>query len=246
MGHIRMGSLPGTKPWKEVVRLIGDGADVVSVADATVRASERAFAFVQDDPGFREAVWLMAQLGVAAKKSDPAGHLAAVGIELSKNTSLAEVAVALSDALDRKIDGTGRRSDFGEMAQRALVAAVSGYLENGLHGLFEATAADVNSALGKLAKKKEFGLLSGAFFAKLTKECLGYFLSKTLATHLGEGQQFVTMNQMAQFERALEKYCQEASTIVEGFGADWFSKHLFEEKGDISRGSLARDSAGSH
>lgn len=237
MGHIRVGALPITKPWNEVVRLIGDGANVVSVAEATVRASERAFSFVQDDPGFKEAVWLMTQLAVAAKKSDPAQHLSSVGIELSKNTSFAEVAVVLSDALDRKIDAAGARSDFGEMAQRALVAAVSGYLDEGLHGLFSATPDDVASALGKLGKRKEFGKLAASFFGKLTRECLEYFLSKALATHLGDGQRFATMNQMAQFERALEKYCQEVSAIVEGFGGEWFSKHLFEEKGSISRKS---------
>ena len=37
----------------------------------------------------------------------------------------------------------------------------------------------------QLRKEKDFANLSKDFFAKLTNECLGYFLSKTLATHLG-------------------------------------------------------------
>ena len=65
------------------------------MADATVLASERAFSFVQDDRGYREAVWLLTQLGIAAKKPDARGHLAAVGIKLSANASLAEVPVAV-------------------------------------------------------------------------------------------------------------------------------------------------------
>lgn len=64
---------------------------------------------------------------------------------------------------------------------------------------------------------------------------MNYFLSKTLATHLGEGQRFATMNEMGQFEKALNTHCIEASLIVEQFSADWFSKHRYEEGGDISR-----------
>jgi hypothetical protein len=66
---------------------------------------------------------------------------------------------------------------------------------------------------------------------------MNYFLSKTLATHLGEGQRFATMNEMGQFEKALTTHCKEASLIVEQFSADWFSKHKYEEGGDISRES---------
>jgi len=36
MGHVRLGKLPSTRAWKDVVNLISDGADIVSVADATV------------------------------------------------------------------------------------------------------------------------------------------------------------------------------------------------------------------
>jgi hypothetical protein len=51
-------------------RLIAAGADVSQVANATITAAEKAFSFVMDDKGYTEAVWLMTQLAIAAKKTD--------------------------------------------------------------------------------------------------------------------------------------------------------------------------------
>lgn len=61
MGHVRLGSLPRSRAWKEVVGLITAGADVSQIANATIRAADKAFTFVLNDEGFTEAVWLMTQ-----------------------------------------------------------------------------------------------------------------------------------------------------------------------------------------
>jgi hypothetical protein len=43
MGHVRIGAaLPATRPWKEVVGLVPEGANVAQVAEATARALELA------------------------------------------------------------------------------------------------------------------------------------------------------------------------------------------------------------
>lgn len=74
MGHVRLGLLPRSKAWKEVVGLIAAGADVPQVANATISAAETAFSFVMNDLGYTEAVWLMTQLAIAAKKPDILAH----------------------------------------------------------------------------------------------------------------------------------------------------------------------------
>ena len=70
MGHVRLGLLPRTRAWKEVVGLIAAGADVSQIANATITAAEKAFSFVMKDVGYTEAVWLMTQMAIAAKKPD--------------------------------------------------------------------------------------------------------------------------------------------------------------------------------
>lgn len=234
MGHIRLGTLPRTKAWRDVVRLIVTGADVGQVAYATITAAESAFSFVLNDKGFTEAAWLLTQLGIAAKKPDILAHLRTVGLSMPADATLADLTSAISEALDRRAYSSIERGDLGELANRALIGAVSDVMSNKVATLFY-DPDTLKAGLASLGKEAEFGHLSRRFFARLTFESLNYFLSKTLHTHVGEGMHFTTQNQVAQFVSALETHCREASLIVEDYSADWFSKHRYRGNGDIPR-----------
>ena len=62
MGHIRLGSLPRTRKWVQVVGLIGGGAGTAQVANATISAAEKGLGLAVRDKGVVEAVWLLIQL----------------------------------------------------------------------------------------------------------------------------------------------------------------------------------------
>lgn len=240
MGHMRFGLLPRTRKWREVVELIAVGADVPQIADATIRAAEAAFSYVTDDCGYNQAVWLMTQLGLAAKDKDPVGYLRTQGVNIPDDTSVAGIVVALTEAFDKHSATKGGHKGLGDLAHRALVDAVVNRLETKLQqqSLFNLQAEETRWALSEFRKEKEFGQLSRAFYSRLTRECMNFFLSQTLATHLGAGQRFVTTNQKAQFDNAIETHCHEASVIVERYSGEWFSKHHHLENGYISRNSI--------
>src|SRR5438105_1881488 len=149
MGHIRIGTLPATRRWKDVIGLVAEGAEVSRVAEATTHAWQLAFDKVRNDAGFREAVFLLTQLGVAGKSGDPAGRLGAAGLEVGGAGSVVEVAMALSEAMERRIQGARQRSDFGELAQRALVAAVTEHLQREMPTLIEPSVDDIRAAVKK-------------------------------------------------------------------------------------------------
>lgn len=144
---------------------------------------------------------------------------------------------AITEALDRRVEGNGQQSDLGGLANRAIVGAVNDVLAPKLQSLFSSDLDTMRAALADLGKPKEFGDFSRRFFAWLANEGLQYFLSKVVNTQLGDGMRFATMNQSAQFNAALETHTREASVIVEKFSSEWFSKHRFHEGGDISRKS---------
>ena len=241
MGHTRLGCLPQTRKWRDVVDFVAAGANVPQIANATLNAAESAFSFVSNDSGYNQAVWLITQLGLAASQESPLEYLRSQGVDIPSNTSLPGIAVALTEALDKHSAANGGHSDLGELAQRALVDAVIQRLEPKLQqqSLFNLQAEHAQHALAEFGNQTEFGQLTREFYSRLTNECLNYFLSKTLATHLGEGQRFATMNQMAQFEAALATHCREASGIVEQYSEEWFSLHRYKEDGHISRESVA-------
>lgn len=240
MGHTRLGLLPQTKKWRDVVELIAVGADVPQVADATVRAAEAAFSFVGNDRGYNHAVWLLAQLGLASSKAQPLEYLRSLGIDIPVETTLPAIAVALTESLDAHCESHGGHSDLGELAQRALMDAVVQRLSPALsqQAMFGLESEHMQQALLGLGKQREFGRLMRDFFCRLTNECLNYFLTKTLATHLGEGQRFTTTTQLNHFDEAMDVHCREASAIVEQFSEEWFSKHRYIEKANIANESI--------
>jgi hypothetical protein len=240
MGHIRLGTLAATRRWIDVIELIAEQADASKVAEAVTHAWEHAFNTVRDDVGFREAIWLLSQIGMAGKSANPAEHLNAAGIGVAGAKSVVEVAMGLSEAMENRLQTAHKRSDFGDLAQRALIGAVTAQIQKNNLPLLGSASEDVQGALQNCGREKGFGELSREFFSRMTNECLSYFLSKTLTGQVGEGRRFKNMVRVQAFEDAMRTHCSEASEIVESFSGGWFSKHYFEEGGRIQRDSAEK------
>lgn len=235
MGHSRIGTLPRTRAWKEVIKLITDGADVADIADATMRAADRAFEKIQRDSGFADAVDLMTHIAIAARQNDPRQYLESIGVTLPDNATIADIAVSMTGALDARAANRGEASTFSELAHSALVSSIVQQLDEIFGTMIPPSADEIQRALGRFGTEKEFGKLSRQFFATLTFNSLDYFLSHTVGAQVGEGKAFATTNQVGQFTDALELHCKEASEIVEKFSGEWFSKYFHLGSGSIPR-----------
>jgi len=238
MGHIRLGDLPRTRRWQEVVGLVAGGASVGDVAAATALAAESGLATAATDPGLVESVWLLTQIPVAARRDDYVERLRECGLPVSDEPSLVELCSAFSKAIDGRLRGLGLRSDLGEMAQLAAVETLSRTVGHRLPALLGAVPSDVRAALSGLATTSQFGVLAREFFSRLIERYLTYFLSKELSNHVGASQRFPNASAHAEFNSALGTHCRETSRIVGAFAGGWFSKTNFE--GGISRESAGR------
>jgi len=239
MGHIRLGNLPRTRKWQEVVALIESGAGTAQIANATITAAEQGFKLAAEDKGLVETIWLLTQVPLAARSDDFGQTLQSVGIDVSDSPGLLDVVGAFSDAIDKKLIGNGGRTDLGEMAQMAASETITQIIGSRTQSLFGTTSDDVQNAFSKLATNKQFSIFARDFFARLTNKCLDYFVSKAISHHVGEGKRFRTLAQQGEFTKALATHSREASKIIEEFSGGWFSKTNWEKKG-ISR----KDAAG--
>ncbi len=61
MGHARCGTSPDTKPWRETVGLLADGASAAAIAGATSRAAVAGFELALRDRGLSRVVFLLAR-----------------------------------------------------------------------------------------------------------------------------------------------------------------------------------------
>lgn len=116
------------------------------------------------------------------------------------------------------------------MAQNAVVeslTAIAGRETADLFGSGHDPAA-TRAALSGLATMKQFGILARDFFARLTRRCLDYFLSRELPNHVGLNARFRSHAEFLAFEDALDRHCRETALIVRDFAGEWFSKSTYQ------------------
>lgn len=233
MGHVRLGTLPRTRNWVQVLDLIGGGAGVPQVAAATMRAAQRGLADAAQDKGLVYTVWLLTQLPLAARSADFEGRLRRLGFDVSAAPSVLELTGAFSDAVDAHLRRTGGRTDVGEMAQMAAAEALTVLGTAAGRSLFDTEGPAAQQTLRAFITSKQFGVLAHEFFSRFTRKYLTYFLSRELSNYVGPGGRFAGIDGHAEFARALDIHCQQASRIVEVFSGGWFSKGHF--KGPITQ-----------
>jgi hypothetical protein len=233
MGHIRLGTLPRTRKWIQVLDLISGGAGTPEVAAATMEASQGGLIEAAKDPALAHTVWLLTQVPLAARGENFVPALRRLGLEVSNSPSLLEVVGAFTNAVDAHVRRTGGRTDLGEMAQLSAAETLTALGRPKTESLFGTTAADVQQALKSFSTTTQFSVLAREFFSRLTKRYLTYFLSRTLSNYVSGNGRFTSTDQHAEFNSALDLHCRQATRIVEEFSGGWFSKTKFFE-GDIT------------
>lgn len=61
MGHVRLGELPRTRKWEQVVGIIGAGANTAKLATATLNAAKQNLGIAVNDEGVVQTIWLLTQ-----------------------------------------------------------------------------------------------------------------------------------------------------------------------------------------
>jgi hypothetical protein len=228
MGHKRLGSLPQTRRWQQVVASLDRGESVARIAAASSDAAEGALSRASSDPALIRAFWLLTQLPLAAREADFSERLSELGLTVGTSPQLFEIIGAFSEAIDAHTRAVSQRSDLGEMAQLAAAESLSAIVGRSLPGLFGTTAEEVKQAIGRLATSKQFSDLARDFFARLTRRHLEYYLSRELSNHVGPGSRFSSIAEHSNFSADLDQHCREAARIVREFAGDWFGKSNYE------------------
>lgn len=230
MGHIRLGTLPRSKKWREVVDLLDADAPLDEVAAAAAKASELDLARASDDPAFQLVTSLLVQMPLWARSPGFDQVLENLNFDPDSLSSVSTFLANLSGSIDRSFFELGGSSDAGELARLALLETLSSEFRNMLPSLFEPTPQEIRQALASFSSGSNFARLARAFFAKLTYKSLDYFLSRELANHTGAAKRFSNDAERTAFERALLQHTMEASRIVEEFAGGWYGKTVWKEQ----------------
>src|SRR5215831_4197573 len=104
MGHLRLGTLPTSKNWKEVVSLIPQPSSTASqIAAATIEAAKGGVKRAANDNGFIDTFWLLTQIPLAARQQNFSAALQRLGLSVPESPTSFDVLGALSQAIEQRI-----------------------------------------------------------------------------------------------------------------------------------------------
>ncbi len=248
MGHIRLGVIPKTRKWSDLVERVAGARPETAVAAATAErdvqqiaskaldAAQQGLAKAKNDPAVSFTFYLLTQVALASRTPDWKERLRALGITLSDESSVFDLTAELQTAVDDHVTRAAAGStDLGEMARQAAGEAIAA-LAGSQVSLFGSSAADVQTALRSLSTKKGFGELGQAFFGRFVARFLNFYLSRITAAGLGTAR-LQQLGDVARFNDTLRHHCEQSALIVRDFCGEWYSKTEYQEGIDVENAS---------
>src|SRR5262249_14000336 len=144
-----------------------------------------------NDEGVIASVLTLARLVRAAREPDFREALNTGGIPAASEPDFFELVTGFTDAVDGHLQGAGRRTDIGEMAQLSATEALAALLRPSTQGLYEPDSKQLQKATRDLSTAKGFGQLAREFYARFIHRFLLYHLGRELSQHVGANGRFV-------------------------------------------------------
>jgi len=237
MGHQRLGDIPKTQKWKNVVEKITSvvggssidgGIDVPKVASQILQAAEGGLAQAINDPGLQSTVYLLTQIVLAARNDDWQAGLTNVGINLDADATVFDLTAEVQRVIDEDIRRQGRPTTIGEIARQAAGEALADLTRNEAISLFGSGRDELQQAVKKLSTKAGFCDLGQRFFGNFTARYLDTYASKIVPGMAGSDA-FKGIQDFSDFRQSLFLHCYQSAKIVHDFSGEWYSKTEWEK-----------------
>src|SRR5262245_17829831 len=110
MGHTRLGTVPKTQQWKDIIGLfagtalpggMASPANITAIAARTLDATEEGLERAVADPGVRYTFFLITQVALASRTTEWENKLRKFGVEITPDSTVFDLACQLHDAIDR-------------------------------------------------------------------------------------------------------------------------------------------------
>jgi hypothetical protein len=238
MGHTRLGKIPTTRNWRDVVGIFASAKsvgglsassnDIAQLAGSTARASANALKAGIKDGGLSFVFYFLTQLALSARRTEPRVALSELGLHLPPNATHFDLTIEVHRLIDEHFKTSNQKSDVAEMAQLAIGETLSDFFRSQPRDLFAASDSQLFNDLRKLGTQITFGNVSRLFFSNFMSRMLGFYLSKFVLP--GGRQRLInSANDLTQFNTALRQHTYQRAAIIHEFAEKWFSKTEFEK-----------------
>lgn len=227
MGHERIGALPHSKRWRDIVAQIatasGSASDVADLAKSTVENVRSRFRSLHSDDGVIAAFQFLVALAKSATGGAQPTEPHAPAIDLDKNPSTLRLVAELRSWVDDHQEST----EYGDIAKKAAADAIALWSEQQKQQptLFP-HEGDSREVWRRADNGAGFCEVARLFFSKFTERYLNYFLGREASAVLaGAGERDRLASQLQEHVDGVSKYAFETSRITQSFAAGWFNLH---------------------
>jgi hypothetical protein len=236
MGHVRLGRLPQTRRWRQVVELLEAAPeDVSAIASATTVAAELRLRELSNDPSLAYCFWVLTRIASASREETFHESLIELGIPAQHNDTVLSFIARVSEHVQGEFERHPASGPFAELASLAMRRAISETVGQEGRSLFGSSLEDLKEAFRRHSSPVRFGALAKSFFSDLAARTLRFFVEREVSNNVGAGYAMATVQSGAAFTDALDLHARESARIMDQFGRDWYSKHNWEARGRISR-----------
>lgn len=236
MGHTRLGKIPTTRRWRDVVATFsqagagtpnpGFSSEIPKIASSTLGAATNALHAGVRDGGLGFIFYFLTQLALSARR--PENGLEELGIHLTSSATSLDLTTEVHRVLDEHFQAAGTKSDVAEMAQLAIGETLIAYFRERPRDLFAPSAAQLAADLHQLGTQKTFGQISRNFFANFMNRMLGFYVSKFALP--GQKQHLLKgADDLSNFNAELKLHTYQRAAVIHEFAEKWFSKTEFEK-----------------
>lgn len=220
MGHERLGALPRSKRWEEIIDYLADYSessqkDVGDIAKKTIQNVRSRIPDIKDDPGIKAAFEFLIHLSLEQRKENVSNK--SDKIDLPDNPT----PLHLIKSANKWIEQNKGSEEYSRLALNALSDAITAWHKNhqtNQSSLFE--SGDNSYDIWKDAGKGSgFSELSRNFFSSFVKRYLNYFLEREAST------QIKRIEDRDKFADAVARHSYETAKITQSLAAGWFNKH---------------------
>ena len=226
MGHIRVGRLPKTKKWTQVVEAIkADEKHLSRIANATIKATGRDISNLSSEPSVYYPFFILSQIISKVDSENFVGELSELGIASQEISSTLEFINQTSEFVQKEIRKTGNPKDLiSEIALKSFTEALTRVSIGETQSIFGSSIEDVRNTISKYKSPKGFAELARIYFSSFLNRYLQYYLSKETSNLISTKYGFQNIGHLNSFDESIKIYSFQSSKIIEDFAGGWFSK----------------------
>ena len=243
MGHERVGALPHTKRWRDVVEKMAESSgsreDVAAIANATLENVRAQFRKIHSDDGVVAAFQFLVALTKTASLEGPGDASFSPRIDLEGSPST----LRLIGQLRSWVEAQEGSREYAGIAAKASADAISLWsAQQSMQASLFTNPGDSREIWQRADNGAAFCEVSRLFFSKFTERYLNYFLDREASASMASiPQRDRLASELRDHIDGVSRFAFETSRITQSFAAGWFNNHARDRYPSIdeSRGFLS-------